>query len=73
VPDEILGEAIKAFVVVRDVTLTERQVREHLQRKLPPFKQPKHIEFTPGLPKNQAGKILKAALRESAASVAVQT
>lgn len=73
VPDEILGEAIKAFVVARDVALTERQVREHLQRRLPPFKQPKHIEFTAGLPKNQAGKILKSALRESAASVAAQT
>lgn len=73
VPDEILGEAIKAFVVVRDVTLTERHVREHLQRKLPPFKQPKHIEFTPGLPKNQAGKILKSVLREPAASVALKT
>lgn len=72
VPDEILGEAIKAFVVVRDVTLTERQVREHLQRKLPPFKQPKHLEFTAGLPKNQAGKILKAALREPAASAVTQ-
>jgi long-chain acyl-CoA synthetase len=72
VPDEILGEAIKAFVVARDVTITERHVREHLQRKLPPFKQPKHLEFTPGLPKNQAGKILKAALREPAASAATQ-
>lgn len=73
VPDEILGEAIKAFVVLRDVTLTERHVREHLQQRLPPFKMPKHIEFTPGLPKNQAGKILKSALRETAASVATQT
>lgn len=73
VPDEILGEAIKAFVVVRDVTLTERHVREHLQRKLPPFKQPKYIEFSPDLPKSQAGKILKSALRESVASVAPQT
>ena len=73
VPDEILGEAIKAFVVVRDVTLTERHVREHLQKKLPSFKLPKHIEFTASLPKNQAGKVIKSALRVAAASVAAGT
>lgn len=73
VPDEILGEAIKAFVVVRDVTLTAQHVREHLQKKLPSFKLPKHIEFTASLPKNQAGKILKAALRELAVAVAART
>jgi acyl-CoA synthetase (AMP-forming)/AMP-acid ligase II len=64
VADEILGEAIKAFVVVTGAAVTEAQVRAHLQRRLAPFAQPKFVEFTASLPKNQAGKILKAVLRE---------
>jgi long-chain acyl-CoA synthetase len=66
VPDEILGEAIKAFVVRCSLTLTEEEIRRHLQRSLPAFKNPKWIQFCDSLPKNQSGKILKAALREAA-------
>ena len=62
IPDEILGEAIKAFIVARDPSLTEYHIRAHLQRHLAPFQQPKFIEFTDALPKNQAGKILKTEL-----------
>ena len=46
VADEILGEAIKAFVVVTGAAVTEAQVRAHLQRRLAPFAQPKFVEFT---------------------------
>jgi len=63
VPDEILGEAIKVFVVRCNSTLTEEEIRGHLQRSLPPFKHPKWVQFCDSLPKNQSGKILKAALR----------
>lgn len=72
VADEILGEAIKAFVVVHGATLTEAQVRAHLQRRLASFAQPKFVEFTASLPKNQAGKILKAVLREREAATAAR-
>lgn len=64
VPDEILGEAVKAFIVRRDHHVTEQLVRKHLQGCLAPFKQPKWIEFVEALPQNQAGKILKTVLRE---------
>jgi long-chain acyl-CoA synthetase len=67
VPDEVLGEAIKAFVVRCHATLTEEDVKGHLQRRLPAFKHPKWVEFRDELPKNQSGKILKAALREAGA------
>jgi acyl-CoA synthetase (AMP-forming)/AMP-acid ligase II len=66
VPDEILGEAIKAFVVPSDPALSNDNVKEHLARRLPTFKHPKWLEFRDNLPKNQSGKILKAALREAA-------
>ncbi|MGA2788057.1 MAG: class I adenylate-forming enzyme family protein [Verrucomicrobiota bacterium] len=65
VPDEILGEAIKVFVVRCNSTLTEEEVKSHLQRSLPVFKHPKWVQFCDSLPKNQSGKILKAALREA--------
>jgi long-chain acyl-CoA synthetase len=67
VPDEVLGEAIKAFVVRCHATLTEEEVKGHLQRRLPAFKHPKWVEFRDELPKNQSGKILKAVLRQAGA------
>lgn len=65
VPDEVLGEAIKVFAVRCNATLTEDDVKGHLQKRLPSFKHPKWVEFCDGLPKNQAGKILKAVLRQT--------
>ena len=65
VPDEILGEAIKAFIVAQDGSVNERRVRADLQRRLASFKQPKFIKLVDSLPKNQAGKILKSVLRET--------
>ena len=65
VPDEILGEAVKIFIVSQDVSLNEQRVRAHLQRRLALFKQPKFVTFVDSLPKNQAGKILKSVLRET--------
>ena len=67
VPDEVLGEAIKAFVVRCHLTLTEEEVKTHLQRRLPAFKHPKWVQFRDDLPKNQSGKILKSVLREAEA------
>ena len=64
VPDEILGEAIKAFVVPGISTLTEDHLKEQLAHRLPAFKFPKWMEFRNNLPKNQSGKILKSVLRE---------
>ncbi|MBI4585333.1 MAG: acyl--CoA ligase [Planctomycetes bacterium] len=69
VEDPNLGEAIKMFVVAREgVLLTEEKIRKHLKEKLPIFKQPKFIEFRSNLPKNSAGKIVKAVLREEQVS-----
>jgi acyl-CoA synthetase (AMP-forming)/AMP-acid ligase II len=65
VPDEVLGEAIKVYVVRCQSTLTEDDLRNHIKRKLPMFKHPKWVEFCDELPKNQSGKILKAVLRKS--------
>lgn len=64
VPDEILGEAIKAFVVRRDDnTLTERDVLRHCTQHLEDFMVPKQVEFRSELPKTTSGKIKKTGLR----------
>jgi long-chain acyl-CoA synthetase len=64
VPDEILGEAIKAFVVQRDDnTLTERDVLRYCTQHLEDLMVPKYVEFRPELPKTTSGKIKKTELR----------
>jgi acyl-CoA synthetase (AMP-forming)/AMP-acid ligase II len=63
VPDEVLGEAIKAFVVPRKGhALTERQVIRHCLEHLENFMAPKYVEFVGELPKTDTGKIRKKGL-----------
>lgn len=63
VPDEILGEAIKAFVAVKADGPGARDLAQALGHNLPPYKVPKHFVFVEALPKNANGKVDKAALR----------
>jgi long-chain acyl-CoA synthetase len=64
VPDDLLGQAIKAFIVCNpDQPLTEQQVRRHCMQNLEDFMVPKHIEFRESLPKTSSGKIQKLGLR----------
>src|SRR3972149_133962 len=64
VPDEHSGEVPKLFIVKKDPSLTEAQVREHCKAQLTGYKQPKHVEFRTDLPKTNVGKILRRALRD---------
>jgi amino acid adenylation domain-containing protein len=63
VPDEILGQAVKAFVVLEQgVTLTAKDVLAECHKKLESFMVPKVIEFLAELPKTSTGKIKKTGL-----------
>jgi len=65
VPDELLGEAIEAHVVpVPGAELTEKTILAHLRDRLALFKLPRTIRFRQNMPKNAAGKILKAELKK---------
>ncbi|HKW37961.1 MAG TPA: long-chain-fatty-acid--CoA ligase [Burkholderiales bacterium] len=64
VHDERSGEVPKLFVVRRDPSLTEDDVRRHCAGNLTGYKRPKYIEFRTELPKTNVGKILRRALRE---------
>ncbi|HSW68955.1 MAG TPA: AMP-binding protein [Gammaproteobacteria bacterium] len=63
VPDENSGEAVKAFIVKENPSLTADDVLLHCHKYLTGYKIPKHIEFVAGLPKSNVGKILRRALR----------
>jgi acyl-coenzyme A synthetase/AMP-(fatty) acid ligase len=63
VPDELLGEAVKAFVVLEPgAALTERELLRACQEKLESFMVPKHIALVAELPKTDTGKIKKTGL-----------
>jgi acyl-coenzyme A synthetase/AMP-(fatty) acid ligase len=63
VPDPILGEAIKAFVVSDGADLTDRDILRHCRAHLEDYMVPKLVEFRDGLPKTDSGKIKKTGLR----------
>ncbi len=69
IPDELLGQAVKAWVALRDdpgadgeARLDVKAVQRHCAAHLEDFAVPKHIEIVSELPKNQNGKIDKLAL-----------
>jgi acyl-CoA synthetase (AMP-forming)/AMP-acid ligase II len=63
VPDDVLGEAVKAFVVKRNgAELDTRRLTEHCHIVLESHKVPKLIEFLDHLPRHDSGKINKQAL-----------
>lgn len=63
VPDDVLGQAIKAFVVCSaEAPLNEKQVIRHCLAHLENFMAPKFVEFVSELPKTDTGKIRKTGL-----------
>ncbi len=64
VPDEHSGEAVKAFVVKKDASLTEQELKDYCHQQLTAYKCPKFITFLEELPKTNVGKVLRRALRE---------
>ncbi|MBI5922382.1 MAG: AMP-binding protein [Betaproteobacteria bacterium] len=63
IPDEVTGEAVKAFVVSRSANVTEEKVIEVCRANLAAYKVPKHIEFILEIPKSTVGKLLRRELR----------
>ena len=58
VPDELLGEAVRAFVVLDDgVSMSERDVRRACAERLESFMVPREVRFVDELPKTTTGKV----------------
>jgi amino acid adenylation domain-containing protein len=67
VPDPILGQAVKAFVVLETAaSLTDKQIQRECQSRLEAYMVPREIVFVPDLPKTPTGKIKKTGLVEGA-------
>jgi amino acid adenylation domain-containing protein len=64
VADDLLGQAVKAFVVLDPgITLSEKELQKECQKRLESFMVPKFIEIVAELPKTTTGKIKKTDLR----------
>ncbi len=65
VPDEYQGEAVKAWVVLREgAQLGQEELREFCKKELSAYKVPKYVSFTESLPKSLVGKVLRRKLVE---------
>ena len=65
VPDDKLGEEIKAFVVLKDgANATADELIAFTKDKIAAYKYPRIIEFLDALPMSATGKILKKELRK---------
>lgn len=67
VPDERIGQRIKAYVVLapghKGSPELAMELQEHVKRTTAPYKYPREIEFVTELPKTVSGKIRRAELR----------
>ena len=66
VPDDEMGEAVKAIVELRaGESATPSELIEFCRRDLAHYKCPKSVDFVAELPREPQGKVLKRALRET--------
>jgi long-chain acyl-CoA synthetase len=65
VPDDRLGEEVKAFVVLKPgASLTADALISWSKEQLAAFKYPRYVEFRDSLPVGATGKVLKRALKD---------
>lgn len=65
VPNKYKGEAVKAFVVLKeDKSANEEEIINFCKKSLAHYKLPKYVEFVKELPKSTVGKILRRKLRK---------
>ncbi len=70
VPDEIKGEAIMAFVILKEHAVASEDLRKTLIQfvadQIGAIARPKDVIFAPDLPKTRSGKIMRRLLRDIA-------
>jgi acetyl-CoA synthetase len=72
-PDDLTGEAVCAFVVLKQsrptdeqATVIAKQLRDWVAKEIGPIAKPKDIRFGENLPKTRSGKIMRRLLRSIA-------
>lgn len=67
-PDEVRGNVVKAFIVLRNPELASdslvKELQEHVKTLTAPYKYPRKVEFLSDLPKTISGKIRRVELRK---------
>jgi long-chain acyl-CoA synthetase len=65
IPDEEMGEEVKAFVVLKEgITVSEPDLITWTKDRIANYKYPRYVEFLAALPMSATGKILKKELRK---------
>jgi long-chain acyl-CoA synthetase len=60
IPDEVLGEAVKAVVILREgATIDALAIQRHCSLELPRYKVPRVVELAARLPRTSSGKIMR--------------
>ncbi len=69
-PDEERGQAVSAFVVLRDAAVASpelaRELQQFVKQEIAPYKYPRRVEFLDALPRTATGKLQRFRLRETA-------
>ncbi|HAZ09140.1 MAG TPA: acetate--CoA ligase [Elusimicrobia bacterium] len=75
-PDEVLGQAVAAFVTLKGGRTPspelKEELREHVAKAIGAIARPSEIRFTDSLPKTRSGKIMRRLLRELATGGAIK-
>ncbi|MEM1304259.1 MAG: acetate--CoA ligase, partial [Planctomycetota bacterium] len=69
-PHELKGEAIAAFVTLKDASPSDElrtELKQHVRKEIGALAQPDDIRFTAAVPKTRSGKIMRRLLRDIAA------
>ncbi|WP_449537258.1 acyl-CoA synthetase MbcS [Ferdinandcohnia sp. Marseille-Q9671] len=68
-PDEVRGNIVKAFVVLREGIISNdelvKDLQDHVKELTAPYKYPRKVEFVEDLPKTTSGKIRRIELRQA--------
>ena len=69
-PHEVKGNAIHAYVILRNGVSRSsellEELRQHVSHEVGPIAKPEHIEFVDSLPKTRSGKIMRRVLKAKA-------
>ena len=74
-PDEIKGQGVVAFVVLKEGQTASKELaeklRSHVAKAIGPIAKPDEIRFAEALPKTRSGKIMRRLLKQIAAGVQI--
>ena len=74
-PDEIKGQGVVAFVVLKEGHTASKELaeklRSHVAKAIGPIAKPDEIRFAEALPKTRSGKIMRRLLKQIAAGVQI--